>query len=223
MASKWRITEIQPNECIGNSLNTINTNFSNLQIRADEQQTFSNSIVDFVNNGLIFQPVNFANRSNDTVIIERESPANKNLNSKPWWSKSYKVAIPKIPSKCVGVLVHVFYNVNAIGNNQQAFYVKDRNVRPNSDVSPDKKEQARYNLKFTMDPTEGSNGRGYEAESDVTFPVYLDDSNKNGCTPNTFHWRISDNRNERTTRAPEYRVRIHLLGYYLDLNLNKLV
>jgi hypothetical protein len=222
MASKFKVTTIQPNECIGNSLNTINTNFTNLETRANELQTFSNSIVDFVNNGLLFQPVNYDTRSNDTVIIEDEKPKNKNLNAKPWWSNSYTVSIPKIPNTCVGVLVHVYFNTNSIRNNGMAFYIKDRNAAAGNDnTAPVKAEQNRYNLKFNMDPNDGKT-QGFEAETNVTFPVYLDTINEKGCKKNTFQWRISDNRATITKQAPDYYVKISLLGYYLDLNLNKL-
>ena len=222
--SKFRITTIQPNECIGNSLNTINTNFENLETRADGLQDFSNELVDWINSTVLFQPVNFNNRSNDTVEIENEKPENKNLKASPWWSKSYKVTVPKLPKGCVGILVHVFFNTNTRFNNQLAFYVKDRDVAPGSDETPNKKETNRYNLKFTMDST-GGNNASYEAESDVTFPIYLDTTNKNGCTKDTFHWRIRDNRKAQpkgNKDKPYYEVKIRLLGYYLDLNLSKL-
>jgi hypothetical protein len=222
-----RITTIQPTECIGNSLNTFNTNFTNLQSRLDDVVKKSNEIIEYINDTVLFVPVNFTKnnnpdnaviRSNDTVVIENEKPKNVNLNAKPWWSKSYQVAVPNRPPRCIGALIQVYFNTNSIKNNGMAFFIKDRNVAPGSDPTPSAKEQARYNLKFTMDP----NGPFFEAEQHVVFPIYMDDTDKNGCKPGTFHWRIRDNRALKTNKTPEYTVRIRLLGYYLDVNLKKI-
>jgi hypothetical protein len=215
-----KVKKISANECIGNSLGTINTNFTTLEDRADKLQKFSNSIVDFVNNGLIFQPVNFDTRSNNTIVLTDKSPKNDKLNLKPWWSDSYIVTIPNIPDKCVGVLIHVYFNTNVRENNKLRFYIKDRNAKSNSDNSPETNDRKSYNEKFSMDPDFGN--WKYEAETNVTIPVYLDTTDEKGCKKNTFQWRISDSRLNPTELAPAYKVIIRLLGYYLNLTLDKL-
>jgi hypothetical protein len=74
-----------------------------------------------------------------------------------------------------------------------------------------------------MDATGGPDA-SFEAESDAIFPVYLDNTNENGCQPGTFQWRIRDNRRVLTDDrpVPRYTVKINLLGFYLDVNLKKI-
>jgi hypothetical protein len=214
--------------CVGDSLGYINANtesFVNAFNTLENSVVGQNGSVTNINSKLlaapIFIPVRYNTLSNQNVIISNVgSRSNAGLNSttkkyngpiKRWWSSNFKVSIPSIPSigNTVGALIHVYFNSNPKGNNSLLYYVKERNAPINNSRYPTTAQSNNYIRKLQMDPTLNKNSF-YEAESDITIPVYLDNDK-------TFSWRISDGKTQNPWAVnPDYFVRVALLGYYVQ-------
>jgi hypothetical protein len=224
------ITSISPTECIGNSLNTINTNFGNLQQRVlDVNASLTKLINDLslvvteqrtsTGSSVVFLPVNSGTQSNRTVVLQDRnsnqtttpSLRNSRLKVRPWWSPNFKVGnIPGLPKNCNCILVHAFVNTNSVENNALTLFIKERNAAIGNTVTPTAAEAARYHAKMFLDPT-GGKGAAFEAESDATFLIYLDNDR-------SFSWRLRDGRQIISARQPFYQVRFTLLGYFVPIS-----
>jgi hypothetical protein len=234
------ITTIQKNECIGNSLPTINNNFTSiknevcnntadigsLQVQYQTLVNTTNVLSAYTQQVIptvLFVPVNYATQSNSNPkLVSWSSNSTQNTSSTPWWSGIQTATIPNVPSNTVGVLIEAWANVNSWQNNGQYIYIYRQEEQasvnpPNTNTTPGNITSTQFNqvnqnfLKLAIDPT-GTTLGSYEGDSQVTIPVYLSPSN------NQFRWFWIDAREGGAPGGPpDYGFTIHLLGYYVKI------
>lgn len=191
-----------------------------------------------------FVPVNFSTRSNISVpiipgtgnnILNFDGPSNPSNNyvrvytgtasANPWWSGINTVTLPNVPQNAVAALVHIYFNVNSTRNNSQFLFVRRDNTEnwgnptltsttPGDITTVQRDAFTGDYLKIYLDPTGNDNlSNPFEAESDITIPIYFN------TTTNTFQWFIMDRKETSTAGlgVPESRVRMTLLGYYIQV------
>jgi hypothetical protein len=211
--------EIEMDDCIGNSLEYINANTNYLACGVK-------NITDQAKATGLFVPVNYATKSNANVIIGTWNTNGTTAQNQPWWSGIQTFTFPTtVPENWVGALVAVRANTNAVRNNQQSVYFYKNTEQ--DDVDPPSTSTNSSNIteaqrtainhsyrKIEMDPTEGDNNGGYEAETDVTFVVYPNTTNRQL----KWFWVDHKNINLALSEEPYYYLKMYLLGYYVSVD-----
>jgi len=236
MAGCNNIQVIAPTECIGDSLTKINNNFANL----DTDLCATATITSQVTSTTLFIPVNYSTRTNQNIVAIPGTGNNLKwtgsyktngqnffwiregtTSTVPWWSGVQTANLSGAPVNSVGALLSIFFNVNSQNNNGQHLLVRkdstevwnspqDQGGAALGNITAIQRDNINYSYsKIYLDPTGGPKVP-WEAEHDVTVPVYFNTASK------TFQWFIIDGKNGGAPRfAPEYIVRITVLGYYV--------
>jgi hypothetical protein len=169
----------------------------------------------------VFVPANYSTLSNSNSFLIGYS-ANGTLSTDPWWSGIQTVTVPNCPTNTVGVLLQAIVNCNTNANNEiRANYYKSSEqnsaVVPSTSTTAQNITQAQYNAintsftRISLDSMGTSTG-GFEAEGSATFPLYIDETNRQ------FKYFLTDNKaSTAPTSTPVYTTNIRILGYYVKI------